>query len=39
LARSNAELVEKVANIARELDRPIASPDEARAILGLRKGR
>jgi 3-keto-5-aminohexanoate cleavage enzyme len=39
LARSNAELVEKVANIARELDRPIASPDEARAILGLRKDR
>jgi 3-keto-5-aminohexanoate cleavage enzyme len=39
LAKSNAELVRKAANIARELDRPIASPDEARAILGLSKGR
>ncbi len=38
LAKSNAELVEKVVRIARELDREIASPDEARAILGL-KGR
>jgi 3-keto-5-aminohexanoate cleavage enzyme len=38
LAKSNAELVEKVVRIARELGRPIATPDEARAILGL-KGR
>ncbi len=37
LARSNAELVEKVANIARELDRPIATPDDAREMLGLRR--
>jgi uncharacterized protein (DUF849 family) len=29
--------VEKVVNIARELDRPIASPEEAREILGLRR--
>jgi len=38
LAKSNAELVEKVVRIARELGREIASPDEARQILGL-KGR
>jgi 3-keto-5-aminohexanoate cleavage enzyme len=38
LAKSNAELVEKAARIARELEREIATPDEARAILGL-KGR
>jgi 3-keto-5-aminohexanoate cleavage enzyme len=37
LAKSNAELVRKVANIARELDRPIATPDEARSMLGLKK--
>jgi len=35
LARSNADLVGKVANIARELDRPIATPDDAREMLGL----
>jgi len=35
LARSNAELVEKVVRIARELGREIASPEEARAITGL----
>jgi uncharacterized protein (DUF849 family) len=38
LCRSNAELVAKVMRIARELGREVASPDEARAILGL-KGR
>jgi uncharacterized protein (DUF849 family) len=38
LAKSNAELVEKVVRIARELGREIATPDEARKILGL-KGR
>ena len=36
LAKSNAELVEKAVRIARELDREIATPDEARAILGLK---
>jgi 3-keto-5-aminohexanoate cleavage enzyme len=36
LAKSNAELVKKAVNIAKELDRPIASPDEARLILGLK---
>ena len=38
LAKSNAELVEKIVRIARELGREIATPDEARKILGL-KGR
>jgi uncharacterized protein (DUF849 family) len=36
LAKSNAELVEKVVRIARELGREIATPDEARKILGLK---
>ena len=35
LARSNAELVEKIVRIAREVGREIASPTEARAIIGL----
>ena len=34
-AKSNAELVEKVVRIARELGREIATPDEAREILHL----
>jgi uncharacterized protein (DUF849 family) len=38
LCKSNAELVEKAVKIAALLDREIASPDEARALLGL-KGR
>jgi len=38
LAKSNAELVEKMVRIARELGREVASPDEARKMLGL-KGR
>ena len=36
LAKSNAELVEKVVRIAKELGREIATPDEARRILGLK---
>ena len=36
LAKSNAELVEKLVRIARELGREIATPDEARGILGLK---
>jgi len=36
LAKSNAELVEKVVRIARELGREIATPDDARKILGLK---
>jgi 3-keto-5-aminohexanoate cleavage enzyme len=35
LARSNAELVEKIVRISRELGREIASPEEARRITGL----
>jgi len=38
LCKSNGELVEKVVRIAKELGREIATPDEARKILGL-KGR
>lgn len=36
LAASNGELVEKVVRVARELGREIATPDEARKILGLK---
>jgi 3-keto-5-aminohexanoate cleavage enzyme len=35
LAASNAQLVERVARIAAELDRPLATPDEAREMLGI----
>ncbi|MDF2880753.1 MAG: 3-keto-5-aminohexanoate cleavage protein [Clostridiaceae bacterium] len=38
LAKSNGELVEKIVRISRELGREIASPSEARAILGLKEG-
>ena len=34
-ATSNAQLIEKIVRIARELGREIATPDEARSILGL----
>jgi len=37
LAKSNGELVAKVVRIAKELGREIATSDEARGILGLRK--
>lgn len=37
LARSNGEMVEKAVRLSRELGREIASPDEARAILSLKK--
>jgi len=36
-AKSNAELVEKAVKLARELGREVASPDEARSMLGLRE--
>ncbi len=36
LAKSNAELVEKIVRIAKELGREVATPDEARKILGLK---
>lgn len=35
LAKSNAQFVERIARIAREYGRDIASPDEAKEILGL----
>jgi len=35
LATSNAQLVERVVRIAKELDRPVATPDEARKMLGI----
>jgi 3-keto-5-aminohexanoate cleavage enzyme len=34
---TNAQLVARVARLANELGRPLATPDEARSILGLRK--
>lgn len=37
LAKSNGELVAKVVRLAKELGREIASPAEAREILGLKK--
>jgi 3-keto-5-aminohexanoate cleavage enzyme len=37
MARSNAQFVEKIARIAREIGRPVATPDEARELLGLKK--
>jgi 3-keto-5-aminohexanoate cleavage enzyme len=37
LAKSNGELVAKVVRLATELGRPIATSDEAREILGLKK--
>ena len=36
LAASNGEMVEKVVRIAKELGRPVATPAEAREILGLK---
>lgn len=37
LAKSNAQLVERVARLSREFGREVATPDEARVILGLKK--
>ena len=37
LAKSNAELVERVVRLADDLDRKIATPDEARKILSLKR--
>lgn len=39
IAKSNAQLVERIVRLAKELNREIASPDEARKILNIgRKG-
>jgi len=35
LAKNNAQLVERIRRLAHELGREVATPDEARAILGL----
>jgi 3-keto-5-aminohexanoate cleavage enzyme len=35
LAKHNAQLVQKVVNIANEIERPLAKPNEARKILGI----
>ncbi len=37
LAPSNAALVERAANLCEKFDRPVATPDQARRILGLRE--
>lgn len=37
IAKTNAQFVERIVSIAREYGREVASPSEARAILGLRK--
>ena len=37
LLKSNGEMVEKIARIAKELGREIAAPDEARELLGIPK--
>jgi 3-keto-5-aminohexanoate cleavage enzyme len=37
LAESNAELVARIARIAREIDRPVATPNQAREILRLNR--
>lgn len=37
LAHSNAQLVQRMADVARLLERPVATPSEARAILNLRR--
>ncbi len=39
LAVSNAQMVERIVRIAREYGRDVASPDDARRILGLRQAR
>jgi 3-keto-5-aminohexanoate cleavage enzyme len=37
LAKSNAQLVERVVRIANEVGRPVATPEEARKMMGLPK--
>ena len=36
LAQDNAQLVERITRLAQELGRAVATPDEARVILGLK---
>ncbi len=37
MTKSNAQLIERVVRISKEADRPIATPNEARKILGITK--
>ncbi|WP_425446200.1 3-keto-5-aminohexanoate cleavage protein [Dethiothermospora halolimnae] len=37
LAKSNAQLVERISRLAEELGREVATPEEARKILGIKK--
>ncbi len=37
VAKSNAQLVERIVRIARELGRPVATPEQAREMLALRR--
>lgn len=37
LASSNAQMVETAVELAERLERPVATPDEARSILGIKK--
>ena len=39
LATSNAQFVERIAAISRAADRPVATPDEARTLLGIDRDR
>lgn len=39
LATSNAQLVERMVSISEAMDRPVATPDEARAMLGIARQR
>lgn len=39
LAQSNAQLVKRIVRMAREIDRPVATPDQAREILGIKEYR
>jgi 3-keto-5-aminohexanoate cleavage enzyme len=36
LAKNNAELVARIVRIASEMGRPIANPEEAREVIGLK---
>ena len=36
LATGNAQLVERAVRLAGEIERPVATPDQARGMLGLR---
>jgi 3-keto-5-aminohexanoate cleavage enzyme len=38
LAETNAQFVKRIVRISREYGRDIASPDEARELLSLKKG-